>query len=451
MGINLMAVGLSGINAAEAELQATEANITNANNPNYSAESVQLAAEGGPNGAAIGVNVTGTERAQAPFVTGALNQAQSSQSYNSAYAQVTQLAQTYLAPSSGNDLLQSLQNMFNSFNNLSASPQDPSTRQAAITAAGNFATMSQQLSQQLKQASANELSTLPALVQQVNSDSQQIAQLNVQIQQTDAGGGNAGALLDQRDALVSDLANQIGATSDGNGNVAVAGVPLVSGNLALTLSITGSGGSTGVQVAMPNGNLALSADQLGGTIGGSLSGANAISQLSTALNGFEVSAANAINAQHQSGFGLDGTTNNQLFLIGPGGNGISLNPAITEDNLAASQTAAGVPGDGSNAAAMAALANATGLDPSFPTSTLSQAYAQIASNFGSEVQGAVSAQTTAASSVQSLSQLKSSMTGVSLNDQLTQLIQYQNALQAAGRAVQVANDTTTFLITQLSS
>lgn len=123
MSVNLVGVGLSGINAAEAELQTTEANITNANNPNYSVESVLLSTAPGPNGEGVGVNVTGIARAQAPFVTGALNQAQSSESYNSSYGQVTQLAQTYLAPTSGDDLLQSLQNLFNTFTNLSASPE----------------------------------------------------------------------------------------------------------------------------------------------------------------------------------------------------------------------------------------------------------------------------------------------------------------------------------------
>ena len=42
--------------------------------------------------------------------------------------------------------------------------------------------------------------------------------------------------------------------------------------------------------------------------------------------------------------------------------------------------------------------------------------------------------------------MKSSITGVSLNDQLTQLLQYQNLLQASGRAVQAANDDITFLM-----
>ncbi|MGO9356783.1 MAG: flagellar hook-associated protein FlgK [Xanthobacteraceae bacterium] len=451
MGIDLMGIALTGINAADAELQAAESNITNASNPNYSAESVLLSALPGPNGAGAGVDVVGTVRAQTPFLTQALNQAQSSESYNSSYSQVAQLAQTYLEPSSGSDLLSSLQDLFNSFTNLSASPQDGPTRQAVLTAAGNFANMSQQLSQQLNQTAANELSTLPSMVQQVNSDTQQIAQLNEQIQAANVGGGNAAALLDQRDALVSDLANLIGAGADSNGNVSVAGMPLVSGTQALTLSTTGSGGSIGLQVSLANGNLPLPSGQLGGSIGGILSSANEVSQLNTSLNSFEVSVATAINNQYQTGYGLDGSTGNQLFVIGAGGNGISLNPAATEENVAAAQSAAGVPGDGSNAAALAALANSTGLDASFPTSTFSQAYSLISSDFGSQVQSATAAQTAASSSVQSLTQLQSSISGVSLNDELANLIQYQNALEAAGQAVQVANDTTTFLITMMTT
>ena len=450
MGINLTAIGLSGINAAEAEFQVIEANITNANNPNYSAESVQLSARVGPDGASIGVDVTRIERAEAPFLTDAMNQAQSTESFNSSFARITQLAQTYLAPASGNDLLKSLQDLFNSFTNLSASPADPNLRSAVLNAAGGFATLSQGLSLQLNRTALNELSGLSALVQQVNDDSRQLASINVQIQRLQAGGGSAAALLDQRDALASDLANLIGARMDAKGNVAIAGVPLVSGNLALPLSVTGSGSNVGLQVALPNGNLQMPAGQLGGSIGGILAAAARVGQLNTALNDFVVSVATAINTQHQSGFGLDGSTGNQLFLIGGGGNGISLNPAITVQNLAASQTAAGVPGDGSNAAALAALAQATGLDISFPTSTLGQAYGQIVSDFGSSVQGAMKGRQYAAASLQSLNQLKGSITGVSLNEELTHLVQVRNALEAAGRAVQVANDITTFLITELS-
>ncbi len=75
-----------------------------------------------------------------------------------------------------------------------------------------------------------------------------------------------------------------------------------------------------------------------------------------------------------------------------------------------------------------------------------EAFTQITTNFGTLVQNATDGQTQAAATLQSLTQMKSSITGVSLNDELTQLTNYQNLLQASGRAVQAANDDITFLI-----
>ena len=65
---------------------------------------------------------------------------------------------------------------------------------------------------------------------------------------------------------------------------------------------------------------------------------------------------------------------------------------------------------------------------------------------GATLQNAQNTQSQAAATLSSLNQLKSSVTGVSVNDQLAQLVQYQNQLQAVGRALQAANDSVTFLI-----
>ena len=136
-------------------------------------------------------------------------------------------------------------------------------------------------------------------------------------------------------------------------------------------------------------------------------------------------------------------------MVSNSGGPISINSAVTPENFAAASSAAGVPGDGSNASAMAALTSTVGIDSSFPDSNSLQAFTAIQRQFGSSLQSAQTDQQQASSTLQSLQQLKSSITGVSLNDQLTKLIQYQNALEAAGRAVQAANDITTFLVQQL--
>jgi flagellar hook-associated protein 1 FlgK len=449
MPVDLASIGISGIYAAEAELAVTESNISNASNPNYSAESVNLAATAGPDGNGAGVTVLGVQQSQAPFVDSEINLQSSNQSFNQAFNQIGTLAQSLLAPTGGSDLAQNFQNMMNAFTNLSASPQDTTLRAGAITAATNFASNAQTLSTSLQSNADNALSQVGTLVAQVNSLSSQIAQLNAQIRGIPAGAGGA-SLLDQRDALVNQLANLIGATADNNGNVNAGGVPLVSGTTVLTLETTGTGTNIGLAVSLPHGTLPVQTSQIGGTIGGTLASAESILQLQASVDQYANSAATAINSVYQKGYGLDGSTGNQLFLVpGAGGGTIAINPAVTVQNFAAASSATGVPGDGSNATALAALASTQGIDSTFPDSNAVQAFAQIQSQFGTSLETAQNQQQQASSTLQSLQQLQSSITGVSLNDQLTNLTQYQQALEAAGRAVQAANDITTFLVQEL--
>src|SRR5271157_2989081 len=138
MPINLQSIGISGILAAEQEIATVESNITNASNPNYSVESVNLAARPGPDGSGLGVDVVGTQRAGAPFLGAQINQSLSSQSFYSAFTQSLQSAEDILAPTSGGDLGQSLQDLFNSFSNLAASPEDPTVRAQVLSSASNF-------------------------------------------------------------------------------------------------------------------------------------------------------------------------------------------------------------------------------------------------------------------------------------------------------------------------
>ncbi len=331
---------------------------------------------------------------------------------------------------------------------LSAQPQDPTSRTAVITALSQFAQADQNVSSSLYSTALSQLDSVPPLVSQINTASTQIAQLNGQIAAVQANNQSAATLLDQRDAAVGQLASLIGATADSNGNVTVGGVPLVSGTTALTLSTTGS--DVQLSVALANGNLPLGVSQVGGQLGGIMSGAQSVLNLQTQVDSFARTVANAFNAQSTTGFGLDGSTNNALFTMSAAGGPISLNPALTTQNLPASSTAAGVPGDGSNATAIANLANNSNLFPAYPNQTPIQAFTQLTTAFGSQVQQATDGQEQAANSLQSLTALKSSVTGVSLNQQLTQLIQYQNMLQASGRAVQTANDIITFLIQNIT-
>ena len=426
-----------------------ESNITNASNPDYSVESLGFQTVAGFNGAGAGVQVLQTTRAEDPLLTNQINSTQGQQSYDQAFSEITTLAQQIVAPSSG-DLGSALQNVFNAFTALSAQPQDPTTRTAVITALNQFAQTDQNMSSSLYSTAATQLDSVSPLITQINAAGSQVAKINAQITAAGAGGQSVAALQDQRDAAINQLASLVGATADANGNVTVGGVPLVSGSSALTLSTTGAGTAIGLSVSLANGALPLNVGQVGGQLGGILGGAQATLNLQSQVNNFAQTVAGALNNISTTGWGLNGSTGNSLFSIPAGPGAISINPALTVQNLPASSTAAGIPGDGSNAAAMAAVANTQNLFPASPTNTPSEALTQIASNFGTLVQNASSGQTQTSNALQSLTQIKGQITGVSLNDQLTQLLQYQNMLQASGRAVKAANDDITFLIQNIT-
>ncbi len=445
MSVNLQAIGMSGIAAAEAAMAAVESNITNASNPNYSAESVGFQTTTGSNGGGNGVMVLQTVRAEAPLLTQQIDGAQASQSYDQSFAQVATVAQQIVAPASG-DLGSSLQNIFNAFSALSAQPQDPTTRSSVITALNNFAQTDQNISANLYSTALTQLDSVSPLITQINAASKQIAQINGQITSAQAGGQSTATLFDQRDGAVNQLAALVGATADANGNVTVGGVPLVSGTSALTLSTTGTGAAIGLSVSLARGTLPLNVSQVGGQLGGLMAGAQSTLNLQAQVDSFARSAATAFNSQSTTGFGLDGSTGNALFTVPAAGGSISINPALSMQNLPVASTAAGVPGDGSNASSMSALANSQNLFAAYPNRSPIEVFTQIASDFGTLVQNSSNGQTQSANTLQSLTQMKSTVTGVSINDQLAQLLQFQNLLQASGRAVQAANDDITFLI-----
>jgi flagellar hook-associated protein 1 FlgK len=440
---------MSGVAAAEDAMAVTESNISNASNANYSVESLGFETTAGPNGAGNGVAVLPTVRAEAPLLTQQIDGTQATESYDQSFSQVTTVAQQIVAPASG-DLSSTLQNVFNAFTALSSQPQDPTARTSAITALQQFAQTDQNISSSLYSTALTQLDSVSPLITQINAASTQIAQLNGQITSAQADGQSTAPLQDQRDAAINQLAGLIAATADSNGNVTVGGVPLVSGTSALTLSTTGSGSAIGLSVSLAKGSLPLNVSQVGGQLGGIMAGAQSTLNLQAQVDGFADTAANALNNLSTTGFGLDGSTGNALFTVNPVGGPISINPALTAQNLPAASTAAGVPGDGSNATAMAALASNQNLFPLYPNNTPEQAFTQITTNFGTLVQNATEGQTQAAATLQSLTQMKSAITGVSLNDQLDQLTEYQNLLQAAGRAVQAANDDITFVIQNIN-
>ena len=82
--------------------------------------------------------------------------------------------------------------------------------------------------------------------------------------------------------------------------------------------------------------------------------------------------------------------------------------------------------------------------------TAQQSYNAFVTQVGSDVSSAQNAQTTSQSLLTAISNQRQSISGVSLDEEMTNLIQYQQAYQASARVMSTINDTFTSLLGMVS-
>jgi flagellar hook-associated protein 1 len=320
--------GQSGLDAATQALQTVSNNTANVNTPGYDVESVQQAELPGlPGEPGTGAQVTSIQRAYDQFV---FSQMVSATSTNQA-AQVAQdnaenLTAIFPVASGGEGGLgATLTSFFSGMNAVSQDSTSLPNRQTFLSDANalavNFNSIGNQLAENLTSLNAQ----LSGAVTQVNTLTQQIANLNSQIeaQSTSSASGPPLALMDDRDNLVQQLGQELGITvvSGANNTVnifAAGGASLVAGGSASNLTVTsgsyGAGSSLQV-VYQPNGEN-ISASLSGGTIGGVISSQAQVVAAQNAVGGLAVAVAAAVNTQQSLGLDLNGAQGGDLFSVG---------------------------------------------------------------------------------------------------------------------------------------
>lgn len=155
-----------------------------------------------------------------------------------------------------------------------------------------------------------------------------------------------------------------------------------------------------------------------------------------------LSSATLATAAAADGFSINFPTGalntGDTFKISPNFNAgmtIQVNPALTPSGIAAAG-AAGAPGDNSNAIAMANLQTQTLMTNG--TSTFSQVYGQLVSGVGASTSSAQLNSNAQNTALQNATAAQQSLSGVNINEEAANLIQYQNAYQAAAKTVSVA-------------
>jgi flagellar hook-associated protein 1 FlgK len=303
----------------------------------------------------------------------------------------------------------------------------------------------------LTAAQSDADSQVTQTVAQVNTLTQQIAQLNGQLSQLPQSGQNGGTIQDQRDELVQQLSTLTGISvsqsSDGETITTANGSPLVMGSQSFTLQTTT--GSDGMQHVLDSAGNDITSSIQGGQLGGAIQMRDQVipgflNQLNTLASQF----ATAFNAAQAKGFDSNGNVGGNFFSVSSGtaGAAASLSVAITDPSQIAISSDGSAGSNGNVANLSAAL---TGSLPS--GQSVSNGYANMVFQVGSDASNASSESTAIGQNLLQLTNQQSSISGVSIDEETTNLIRFQTAYEAAARIVSTIQQLSTVTLDMGSS
>jgi flagellar hook-associated protein 1 len=451
--LGLLNVGANSLSASEEAMEVTGNNLSNVNNPNYTRQSLNIS-NATPLQTTIGqegtgVEVTGISQASDTLLN---TQIQSENSVNSSLtAQQTALqnAETYLNETITNNntgttspggLTADISNLFNAFQSVSTDPTDPTQRQALVAGAQNLTTEFNQVSSQLGDVQDQLNQSIQSGVTSANQDLTQIASLNQQIVMADAEGGSANDLVDQRTAAINDLASYANVTTtaeaDGAMNINIGGVAMVSGVTATDSLETYDAGGGQLLIKAQNAGTPLTLSS--GSIEGNITARDgALSNLQTSVNTLATQLISQVNGIYSSGYDLNGNTGANFF-TGTDASDIAVNSTVANDpDSIQASGAAGNAGDNSVMLALAQLANTkvSGLN----NQTFSQNWAQTVGGLGDSISSVNSQLSDSSSVTQMLQTQRDSVSGVSIDEEMTNLMQYQKTYEASAELVSTVN------------
>jgi flagellar hook-associated protein 1 FlgK len=442
-GLNAsLAVALSGLTADQGALEATSNNVANANTPGYSREIPVLEASDPvvltPLTFGSGVTLQSIQSIRDPILESQIQQETQTQGQLSALVSALSETQTNFTASTG-DIGTEISNFFNSVNQLSTSPSDLSLRQGVLTAAGNLAGAFNVAANNLTAQRSSLDQSVEQDIGQINQLTSQIAQLNGQIANLTNVGETTGTFVDQRTQLVDQLSSLVDVSVIQSDNTLTlttsSGTALVAGQQSFQLSSQLD--SSGTQQVFAQG-ANITSTIVSGQLGGVLQARDQqIPAIQTQLDTLASNFAGAVNSVQAAGFDLNGSAGGNLFNPPPAsgtGAAASLSVAITDPALIAA-SADGTSGSNGNAEALYALRSQGIINGQSPTDY----YSNLVFNVGNASANANAEQSASGLVLQQLNDQRSSVSGVSLDEEAANVLRFQQAYAASAQVITTIN------------
>ena len=352
---------------------------------------------------------------------------------------------------SDNGLGASLDRLFTSFQGFAASPSDVGTRQALLQAAAILTDRFQLADTRLAQAQTDLDAQIGSDVSTVNTLLETIASLNGQIARFEVSApGSAVDLRDQRQAKLEALAAKIPVEVRdlAGGQVNVVAQDGAGADVLLVNSATVPGPVVFDGAQLLAGTPATPLTLTAGAIKGSLSARDgAVQTLRDNLDLLARQLVTSVNAAYNP----TGATGDFFRAAGVAAGTIRLEAAVTTGSLKASD--GGAAGDNTIALAIAQLAtrsfSTSGAPPDVIDGTLGGFYSNAVSELGQALSGANSRVDDQDNIERLIRSQRDGVSGISLDEEMADLMKYQRAFQASSRVFGVVDELIDLVVNRL--
>lgn len=454
MGIDIASRALR---AFQYSLDVTGNNISNVNTTGYSRQSAALSQtdptifySGARLSLGSGVTVSTITRARDMFLQSRRLDAQSEESrLDTLVTNLDQVDSAMLEPSD-DGISSALSSFFDAWSSLSSNPNESASRSEVQMAGQTLATRIRDTYtniQTLKEQFTQEADSTLDNIDQLTS---KIADLNTQIRSASAGGVEANDLLDQRDQALQSLSELVNVTSYENTD---GSVTVYTGQL----NLVDTGGANAIPRTFDAASQTLSSGNQNykikeGKLAGLFQSITAINSYQTQLNNLANNLRTEVNALHQTGTNNLSPATTGLNFFNNTTNGaidFALSDEVAADPDAIAAGTTGSSGDGGLALSMSQLRDTE--ISTLGNKTFSDYYSDLASGIGSDVDEYETALSAKSAVLEQIDTQIQSVSGVSLDDEMANMLRYQRSYQAAAKMLSIFDQVTDDLISMVRS
>ena len=453
-------LGTRSLQTQQAGVEVTGQNLANVNNPGYARQRLQIQSavtidsEVGPLG--TGAQAIGIEHLRNTLLDAQIRNEQSVGGYWKAQQNGLENAQVtlseFLDRSASTDgtvatgqgalgISSALNSLFNAFQAVSTNPTSLAEKQTLISSAQTLATRMNDVTQGLTGVRDLLNQTIATDVDSANQLLGDIAALNDQIARAELPlGGQANDLRDLRQNKLEELSKLVdietAIADDGTFSVSIGGQSFVTGkdvtDRLATMGRTGEFPGTGeIVVVSASSQAALPVS--GGSIAGGIAVRDgALATLQSDLDTLASALITEVNALHTTG------ATGANFFDGTNAGDIRVNAALISDP---SEFQSGVPGQAGDNSIALGLARLGGQKlASLGNLTLNDYYGKLTGSFGHALSDANTQVSNYETVNNALLKQRDAISGVSIDEEMTNLLTYQKAYQASAKIISTVDE-----------